>query len=236
VQSQILSYEVAVDLLINLPDSEILDIFGRLNSYAVILNEQEKLNANHFGAFKVLADTIGRKYYDYWIIQKILTAKEILRMAEVNLVADIIIAMLEGIKNKKQIKRYYEKYEEHFEEDPDLVETRFDQAVNAIATLFPEGLGTTEFSRPFMYYSLFTAVTHCIHGLPNMNVPRIALNTDAAIQKARNGLDRVGTLFETENLGNLDQKEQEFLRDSRRATTDPKVRERRTQYLLSIMG
>jgi hypothetical protein len=27
---------------INLPDAEILDIFARLNSYAVVLNEQEK--------------------------------------------------------------------------------------------------------------------------------------------------------------------------------------------------
>ena len=31
IQSQVLSYELSVDLLINLPDSEVLDIFGRLN-------------------------------------------------------------------------------------------------------------------------------------------------------------------------------------------------------------
>lgn len=59
VQAQMLAYEVSVDLLINLPDSEVLDIFSRLNSYAVILNEQEKINADHFGPFKVLADKIG---------------------------------------------------------------------------------------------------------------------------------------------------------------------------------
>ena len=54
VQAQILSFELAVDLLINLPDKEVLDIFSRLNSYAVILNEQEKINATHFGPFKAL--------------------------------------------------------------------------------------------------------------------------------------------------------------------------------------
>ena len=48
VQGQVLGYEIAVDLLINLPDPEVLDIFSRLNSYAVILNEQEKLNAQYF--------------------------------------------------------------------------------------------------------------------------------------------------------------------------------------------
>ena len=61
IQAQVLSYEISVDLLINLPDSEILNIFSRLNSYAVILNEQEKINATHFGEFKLLADEIGRK-------------------------------------------------------------------------------------------------------------------------------------------------------------------------------
>lgn len=236
VQSQILSYEIAVDLLINLPDAEVLDIFGRLNSYAVVLNEQEKLNANHFGPFKVLADKIGRKYYDYWIAQKVLTAKEILRMAEVNLVADILIAMLDGIQNKKQIKRYYERYEKQFDHDPDEIETRFDEVINAMGALFPEGLSGTEFSRPFMFYSLFTAVTHCLQGLPGMEVARFALDTDAKIQRARNGLDRVGALFETTSIGSLIEPEQQFLQDSRRATTDPAVRKRRTKFLLGLMG
>ncbi len=75
VQAQVLVYEISVDLLINLHDSEVLNIFSRLNSYAVLLNEQEKLNADHFGPFKVLADKIGHKYYEYWTKQGILTEK-----------------------------------------------------------------------------------------------------------------------------------------------------------------
>jgi hypothetical protein len=111
VQSQLLSYEVSVDLLINLPNSEVLDIFGRLNSYAVILNEQEKLNANHFGPFKLISDKLGRKYKEYWLNQKIFTSNEILRMYEVNLVSDLLICMKEGIISKKQIGKYYTLYE-----------------------------------------------------------------------------------------------------------------------------
>ena len=63
IQEHILTYEISVDLLTNLPDAEILDIFGRLNSYAVTLNEQEAINANHFSSFKVLADKIGAIIY-----------------------------------------------------------------------------------------------------------------------------------------------------------------------------
>ena len=65
IQEHVLTYEMSVDLLTNLPDAEILDIFGRLNSYAVTLNEQEAINANHFSYFKVLADEIDYKYNEF---------------------------------------------------------------------------------------------------------------------------------------------------------------------------
>jgi hypothetical protein len=103
-QTQFLSFELSVDLLVNLPNSEILDIFGRLNSYALVLSDQEKINADHFGPFKILADEIGRKHYEYWLKQKIISERQIVRMAEITLVADLIIGMREGIKSKKQIK------------------------------------------------------------------------------------------------------------------------------------
>ncbi|MGQ0484316.1 MAG: DUF262 domain-containing protein [Hyphomicrobiales bacterium] len=235
-QAQLLSYEVSVDQLINLPDKEVLDIFGRLNSYAVILNEQEKINANHFGPFKILADTVGRKYNEYWKAQGILTDREILRMLEVNLVADLLIAMIEGIKSKKQIKRFYGQYENSFDKSTDALETNFDNVISTIAKLFPEGLSSTEFRRPFLFYSLFTTVAHCLYSLPELEAPQIPLQSDAQIQAARNALDTVDGLFEEENVGNLAEKQREFLNDSRRATTDQKVRARRTTFLVELMA
>jgi hypothetical protein len=240
IQGQVLSFEIACDLLINLPDAEILDIFARLNSYAVVLNEQEKINASHFGPFKVLADKIGFDYNEYWTSQKILTAQQILRMQEVNLVADILISMVEGIKSKKQIKRYYSVYENDFPHDVDLLEVRFRRVIEVIAELFPEGLSNSEFRRNHIFYTLFTAVYHCLFGLPDFkfkdaDVPRGDLSTDAGIQTARNGLDVVSELFEAEP-GALKGAQAQFLQDSRRATTDEAVKERRTRFLLNLMG
>jgi len=234
VQTQILSYEISVDLLINLPDSEVLDIFSRLNAYAVVLNEQEKINADHFGPFKVLADRIGHKYFSYWTDQKILTSKNILRMQEVSLVADLLIAMIEGIKAKKQIKRYYDLYEAEFEIDPDDLEQQFDAVIAKIDELFPEGLGDTEFKRVHVFYSLFTAVAHCLVGLPDLDAVQIHLN-GGNLQVARNGLERVSEIFE-EDVVSLDAKEVQFLEDVRRATTDAPVRVRRAEFLLGLMA
>jgi len=45
IQEDILTYEISADLLVNMSNSDVLDVFSRLNSYSVILNTQEKINA-----------------------------------------------------------------------------------------------------------------------------------------------------------------------------------------------
>jgi hypothetical protein len=237
VQTQILSFELSVDLLVNLPNSEILDIFGRLNSYAVVLNEQEKINAEHFGPFKVLADEIGRKYYDYWLKQGIISERNILRMAEVNLVADLLIAMREGIKAKRQIKRYYNQYEKSFDEtEVPILESEFDAIIALIGELYPEGLSETYFKRVNLFYSLFLAAAHSLYGIGNINVARPPLTNPPQIQRARNGLDNISQIVDSGDLKLLSDAERQFLQDIRLATTDEAVRIRRTKFLLSLMG
>jgi hypothetical protein len=235
IQAQILSYELSVDLLLNLPDKEVLDIFNRLNSYAIVLNEQERINATHFSAFKFLADRIGHKYVEYWTKQQILTARQILRMQEVNLVADLLIAMREGIRSKKRIRGYYEVYERSFDDDTREAEDRFDRVISLIGSLYPDGLSGTEFRRFHLFYSLFTAVAHCLYGLPRLNDDRVPLDNMAQIEAVRNKLDRVGEIFEEKDIALLEEEERQFLQDSRRATTDERVRERRTSFLLKLM-
>lgn len=234
IQAQVLAYEVSVDLLINLPDAEVLDIFSRLNSYAVVLNEQEKINADHFGPFKVLADKIGHKYYDYWMAQGVLSSRQIVRMLEVNLVADLLIALLEGIKSKKQVKKFYDQYEVTFENDTDLLEGRFDSVIGAITAMYPEGLSDTEFRRPHLFYSLFVSCAHRLHGLPGL--PSDSSIVPIVPELARNKLERVDEIFSETEIQNLTKDEQQFLTDCRRATTDERVRVRRSEFLLRLMG
>lgn len=237
-QNQILAYEVSVDLLMNMPDAEVLDIFSRLNSYAVVLNEQEKINADHFGPFKTLCDKIGHKYNDYWTQQGVLTNKQIMRMLEVNLVADLLIAMLEGIKSKKQIKKYYDQYEQDgkFSHDLAKLEKRFDSIISVIGELYPEGLKETEFRRPHIYYSLFTAVAHRVFGIPGLLPVATKSTLLKKVSSARANLDRVEGIFSEQDQTKLRPTERTFLEDSRRATTDEVVRIRRTKFLVRLMS
>jgi hypothetical protein len=99
--------------------------------------------------------------------------------------------------------------------------------------MYPEGLSATEFRRPFMYYTLFTTIAHCVFGLPGLDAPRVNLAIGTAFQAARERFDVIDELF----LGGreLSVAERQFLTDSQRATTDQSVRERRTNFLINLL-
>lgn len=234
IQANILNYELAVDLLVNLPDKEILDIFGRLNSYSVILNEQEKIHANHFGPFKILVDKLSYKYNDFWIENKILNNQEVLRMSDVTLVADLIIAICEGIQSKKQIKLYYNKFEIDFPFDSDEIEQLFDDTINLIFTVFGTELRRTEFQRIHLFYTLFVTFCHSIK--PLKNIKNSLQNIEPKIDLVKESLTSITRLFKNETVKILSEDEIQFIDDSRRATTDTKVRIRRTEFLIKILN
>lgn len=118
VQTGILKYELSVDLLLDAPDKEVLDIFARLNSYAVKLNSQELRNATWFGAFKTISYTLALEYASFWSSNTIFSDNQILRMAEAELVSELVIAMKDGIKGRKAIDAYYKQYDDDFKEGP----------------------------------------------------------------------------------------------------------------------
>lgn len=233
-QLDILNYELSTDLLVNLTDAQVLDIFSRLNSHSVVLNEQEKINAGHFGDFKRIADELAREYFEHWIRNKILREPQVVRMADVSLTADLLIAMCDGIQSKKQIRVYYEQYEKDFPFDPARLSNEFRLTLAALSELYPDGLEHSEFRRIHLYYSLFTFMYHVLFGLNGFPEPpqsRDSLN----FQQIRYRLDHIEEVFKADDLTNLSPADREFLNDSRRATTDASVRERRTRYLVGLV-
>jgi hypothetical protein len=231
IQASILNYEIAVDLLVNIPDPEILDIFSRLNSYAINLNPQERINADHFSPFKTLADDVGHKYAEYFTTSKILSDAEVLRMGDVTLVADLLIAMIEGIKSKKQLRAYYDQYEKQFDHDVEELSRHFDDTMVFIDNVFGESLRQSAFRRIHLFYSLFTAVYHLLFGLPVLDADRREV-TATEYPRIRSRLESVDTILDVDDPANLSAPDRRFLEDSRRATTDTAVRVRRTRFVL----
>lgn len=233
VRLALLNYELSTDLLVNVSDGEVLDIFSRLNSHAVVLNPQEKINASHFGEFRQLADALAHEFFEYWIFNRIMREAQVMRMQDVSLTADLLIAMCDGIQSKKQIPAYYAAFENDFPYDSDALASKFRATMAAMSSLYPEGLIETEFRRVHLYYSLFTTIFGLLFDLPR-EVPPARRFDEVKISELRFRLDHVDAVFVAEDPSQLPVRDRQFLNDSRRATTDAAVRRRRTQYLTEL--
>lgn len=232
---EFLKYELGIDLLFDIPYSEILDIFARLNSYTVKLEQQEIFNAKYLGFFKQTVYSIGLRYVNYFIEAGILTKAKVTRMAEAEMAADLFVALLDKVQTNKGIEAYYKKYEDdagNLEE----IEKRFDKVMTFIGSIYKaEELKNTNYSRTQLFYSLFTSIAHLHYGLegPNKNLRKTI--TEKSFGKIRVALDNVSARYD-EIADNLDAPEhpkafKEFINASRRGTTDTGSRILRTNFL-----
>ena len=218
IRSDILKYEVGVDVLFDLSYEETLDIFARLNTYSVKLNNQELLNAKYLGPFKQSCFDIGYSYVNYWIDSGILTKARVARMAEAELASDLFIIAVDGIQTNKQITKYYRNYDD---DDIDLEDE--ENSVRYILDLImqiysAEEIKATNYRRIHLYYSLFCALFHCVYGVHNVNATRTKI-TSNRLSKIKLALDNFSALFDEE-----DPELEDFIEASRRATTDQSAR------------
>lgn len=236
IQNELLNYEISVDLLTNMSDSDVLDIFARLNSYALPLNEQEKIHAKHFSLFKSMVEDTAHQLYDFWVSNKIISNTKILRMEDVSLCSDLYIAMLEGIQQKRSLSKFYEKYEhddieENQKED---LQYRFEKVIGYINKLFDFDLKESNFRRIHVFYSLFLSLYHIFYRIKGIHstLDSVALDN---IHRVASNLSQVDDIFEKED-DVVTSEEKQFLSDCRRATTDKIVRIRRCEYLINVIG
>ena len=234
-KNEFLKYELGVDLLFDLKYEDLLDIFARINSYTVSLNNQEKLNAKYLGFFKQAAFELGYRYVDYFIRGSVLTKAKVTRMGEAELASDLLVALLDKVQTNKSVEGYYKKYED-VPGSLDAVQKRFDATMSYIGAVYPpEDLAGTNWSRIHLFYTLFTAIAHCLHGLGGLEeAPRVRL-TRAKVGQVRVCLDEVSATYD-EVAADLNSPDaptdyKDFITRSRRATTDTGSRVKRAEFL-----
>jgi hypothetical protein len=170
-QKKFLRYCFAVDVLEGATDSEILNIFARINTYTVTLNDQEKLNAEYFGAFKQFAYSLAQDHLTFWRNNDILTDQAILRMGDARLTSELIAAMIDGLQDTgKPLKvQFYKKYDDQFP-DSERLRKRFTSIIDEISSIFLGGLSGNAFSKAPLFYSLFCILYDAAYKLPRSPV------------------------------------------------------------------
>lgn len=176
IQKDILRYEIACDLILSNQDELVLDIFARLNTYTVSLNRQELLNSQYFGEFKHLVYSLGYEFSSFYIKNKILTEKNVVRMAEAEYTAELLITMIAGMQtqNAKNTESYYKKFEEKLPQ-VEKYRSQFKEVMDTISEIYGDDLKNSKFNLKPLFYSLFSVIYHFKYGLKNISFPRIQI-------------------------------------------------------------
>lgn len=174
-QYRFLRYRFLLNVLDDVEDRDVLSIFARINTHTVVLNAQERRNAEFFGAFSQLVSRLALEHYEFWIANGILSDRAIARMAETELVAELVIAMLAGVRRTggADVTEFYRRYDDELPEADTLAE-RFRSTMRTIEELLGGELASSAFRRRPLFYSLFCFVFDARFGLPGSDRARLA--------------------------------------------------------------
>jgi hypothetical protein len=179
-QRRIKEYGFTVETFKGTSDSQVLEVFCRLNMNGVPLNNQELRNGRFFGRFKQASFALALQHLEFWRQNKMFTELRIARMLEVELASELLIAGLSGMQDKKKsIDEFYQEYDDYYQcEERD--KRRFSETISTIAAAMNGDLRGSAFRRPPLFYTLYCVVFHRMFGLPQIQrtTPRKRLSAN----------------------------------------------------------
>jgi uncharacterized protein DUF262 len=199
VRRSILEYDMSVHILpSDTGDREVLQIFSRMNSTGLKLNDQELRNAEFFGAFKETVYELAVEQLDRWRAWQIFSETDIARMQEVEETSDCVITMLRGVhgKNQKLIDDTYREFDEAFPRAAE-VSKRFRHVMDGIEQQLGRDMSTLAFRRKPLFHTLFTFYYDLTFGLDS------TLKRAKAKPVARSAAEAVRTASDAITSGEL---------------------------------
>lgn len=146
------SYEVVVRDLGQASDPEIRDLFRRLNINPMPLTDQELRHAQYSGRFIKVMEHLAED--EWWVKHKIVTVPQVRRMADVEYITELFIAVIAGPQDKKKtLDDYYENYEKEMPDEAQWT-TKF-SSTRSLLTQILEPADIVEWSGKSDFYTLF---------------------------------------------------------------------------------
>lgn len=160
---RIFEYAFVVRLLPNIPETEVRQIFQRINRNTTVLNAQELRHATYWGPFIKLMDEISD--YEFWSNSGIFSANDRRRMLDVEFISELAVAVLNGLQNKKKLlEEFYQQYETSFE-DEERVRDLFRQTLGELHQILPE-VSSFRWKKKSDFYTLFLVFAEHAASLP----------------------------------------------------------------------
>lgn len=167
VQERFVMYRIQADVILAAERPQLLEMFRRMNAYTAPLNSAEKRHSRFQGRFKWFVTEISDKISPVLEQFGVLTTKQLVRMADSEMISELILILESGIINRteKSINDLYEKYDENFEP-----EDRYAEAIISFFSQLPERFSEIRNSflmKPYAIHSFFAAYAQIKYGIPN---------------------------------------------------------------------
>jgi hypothetical protein len=161
-QAKFLNYGLSVDLFVGVQPEEVREVFRRINSYTVPANPEEQRHASFQGEFKWFIYRLARQYDSAVVDMGLFTEKQIVRMNDTKLLAEIIHALLHGITttNKRSLDALYRSRDAEFPET-DQIRAQLEGALDMLMGLHE--IHNTRLMKPYAAYALVLAMVHAHH-------------------------------------------------------------------------
>lgn len=146
---------IPVGYLLGASDADVIDIFGRINSIAKTLNDQEKRNAAYSGEMKQFCLKQASTRISFWRSYSIFSANDIARMQEIQFISDIVYNMMHGLSDfsNSKINDMYKAFDDDFEEIEEYAD-KLDELFSCILEQKPDTIKNTIFCRQPLFFSL----------------------------------------------------------------------------------
>lgn len=166
-QLAFLSHPVPVDVIRNASKSDILEMFRRMNAYTLPLNEAEKRHAQFHGEFKWFINRLTDELSTTFVGFNILTNRQIVRMADAELISEMILALEKGLvsTSPKLLSDLYSNNDVSFPKESEHGEIihEFFEFLTQQLTDFKDSY----LMKSYTVHALFCACVHNKQGLPD---------------------------------------------------------------------
>lgn len=166
-QANFLNYALAIDLLVAAEESEVREVFRRMNSYTVPLNFEEQRHADYQGRFKWFIFSLTGQLDRTVLGIGLFSEKNLIRMADAKLYSEIIRAVVHGIEttNKSKLNNIYKEFDENFEQENRFKAILID-AFDFILSM--QEIHRTALMKHYTVYSLALAIMHTKHNIETL--------------------------------------------------------------------
>ena len=161
-----MGYPVSVDVIRNASRGEILQMFRRMNAYTLPLNEAEKRHSMFQGDFKWFTNNLADELSEFFSDYGVFTNRQILRMADAELISEIALTMGKGIVSTTptELRGIYRRNEDNGFPEAEAYHRHVVSAVREL-TSYRE-LIQSHLMKPYAFHTLMVAIIHLNNRVP----------------------------------------------------------------------